>query len=278
MADTRLQQLAKMNRNPVQETEYQNLLKSSGTAFSTSGVSGQFPGGIARPLTTQEQAAQFSTEQRARGQEFLGRFTSGLSEAQAGISAELGLPGLRQGAFEAGQTARGVADVVRGVPQAQATIAKQVGISAPRLAQRTAAETAKLSPTLDAASRALEESQRAAQFGEEEFGRRLGQVIKPFEIEAGLLGDSVKNEFDLYKTQIGADLDREIARLEETGLNDRAALDRAAKLAEAEKATTSGTFTDLGNRIALINPETGEEITSFNKGLAPSKVSSVDGW
>lgn len=53
MADTRLQELSKMDRNPVQETEYQNLLKSGGG--STGGFpSFSFDEALARSAATQE--------------------------------------------------------------------------------------------------------------------------------------------------------------------------------------------------------------------------------
>ncbi|KKN11694.1 hypothetical protein LCGC14_1024010 [marine sediment metagenome] len=225
-----------------------------------------------------EAGARQIAKSKAAGEEFVGRFRTGLEAATVGIEQELGLPGLRAGAFEAGQTARGVAEQVRGIPGTQQTIAKQVGISAPRLAQRTAAETAKLTPALSAATRGLEETQAAQQFGETEFGRRLEQFIKPFDIEAGFLGENIKQEFDLFKVQIGADLDREIANLQERGLNDRAALDRAIKAAEIEKAASEGTVQDLGDRLVLMDPRTGEIIKSHVKGLVPKRLSGPDGW
>ena len=241
----------------------------------------KFNAGGFRPTaaqTTQVDNRKLIEEQRGRTEAFLGRFRTGLTEASTAISQELGLPGLRETALGAGQTARGVAQQVRDIPQAQQTIAKQVGISAPRLAQRTAAETAKLSPALETAQRGLIEATSAQQFGEEEFGRRIGQFLQPFEIEAGLLGESVAAEFGLFEDTVKNDLDRELAQLAAKTSITLADIQSASRLAEIEKASQSGTFTDLGNRVALINPITGEEIVSFNKGRAPSGPSGLGDW
>ena len=108
------------------------------------------------------------------------------------------------------------------------------------------------------------------------FETRSQGIFKPFDIEAGVLGDSVKNEFDLFKTTTQQNLDREIANLQQTGLSDRASLDRAQELALAEKAAAEGTFQDLGDRIALIDSN-GNEIQSFKKGLAPT-IFGIGEW
>ena len=233
------------SRNPVQETEFRELLKKRGSQF-------KLVDGKATQLTSQEISGKFAEGQRARSEDFLGRFRTGLTAAQQGISQELGLPGLRQATQGAGQTARQVSQQVRDIPGTQQTIAKQVGISAPRLAQRTAAQTAKLSPALETAQRGLQEATSAQQFGETEFGRRIGQFLQPFEIEAGMLGESVKQEFGLFKDSVKNDLDRELAELTSRTNLTIADIQNATRLAEIEKASQSGNFTDLGNRVALM--------------------------
>ncbi len=226
-----------------------------------------------------QQSQQLLADQTAKNKEFLGRYTTGLGAATTALEQELGLPQLREGAQAAGSAARGVAETVRSVAPTEQTVAKQVGISAPRLQQRIAAKTAELAPTLSAAQRGLEEANAAQQFAEGQFTTRMGTAMKPFEIEAGMLGEEVKSQFDLFKTNLTADLNRELEMLKEKGINDRATLDRAIKLAEAEKASRDGTFTDLGDRIALIDPITGREISSFSKGMAPAlKTIDKSGW
>ncbi len=214
-------------------------------------------------------------EQRERSAEFLGRFTTGLPEAITGIETELGLPGLRETTQVAGRSARQVAGQVRDIPGTQRTIAKQVGISAPRLAMRTAAKTAELQPTLETAQRGLTEATAAQEFGEQAFATRLGQFITPFEVEAGLLGESVKEEFGLYKSSIKNALDLEVARLAGQTSISVAEINKATELAKLEQATLKGVLADLGDRAALINPFTKEEMASFTKGPAPAKLVGV---
>jgi hypothetical protein len=237
---------------------------------------------VAAEQAKQQQEAKqkaFAAEQAAKQGAFINKLTTGLTSAQEAASAELGLPGLRESAFGAGQQARGIQAAAEAIPGTQQTIAKQVGISAPRLQQRVGREYERLQPAISSAGRTLEEANRALQYGTEEYGRRLEQFLTPLQIEAGFLGDQVKNEFDLFKNQINNDLTMAIARLQEKGLGDRAALEQAQRLAEIEKAATSGAFTDLGDKVALINPQTGEMIQSFLKGLAPTRgTAGSSGW
>ncbi len=208
---------------------------------------------------------KLTTETRAREGEFLGR-VRGIPEAMRGLETELGLPQARETFQAAGQGVRTIAGQIRDVAPTQQTIAKQVGISAPRLQQRIGAETAKLQPSAETATRSLESAQAGLSGLLGAFQTRAENVLAPYQIEAGMLGDSVKNEFDLYKTNLKNNLDRELATLQEKGLSDRAALDRASKLAELERAASQGSFQDLGDRVVLVDPSTGREIQSFGKG------------
>lgn len=215
------------------------------------------------------ESARIAAEQRARTDEFTTR-VQGIPAALRAVEEEVGLPGARATYQSAGEASRDIAGQIRDVAPTQRVIAKQVGISAPRLALRTAAETTKLAPGLETATRGLEEAQAGLSGVLGNFQTRAENILAPFQIEAGILGDSVKNEFDLFKTTTRNSLDREIALLQESGLNDRAALDRASKLAEAEKASLEGKFQDLGDRVVLVN-NSGQIIQSFLKGLAPTK-------
>ena len=223
-----------------------------------------------------KESAALTTQQQARENEFLGR-VQGIPEALRGIETELGLPQARETFQAAGETTRNVAGQIRGIAPTQQTIAKQVGISAPRLQQRIGAETAKLQPTVETATRGLEEAQAGLSGLLGSFQTRAANVLAPYQIEAGVLGDSVKNAFDVWKTNTQTALDRELATLQEKGLSDRSALDRANQLAIAESAATKGSFQDLGNRVVLVDPSTGQVISSFAKGLTPSSASSGSG-
>ena len=132
-----------------------------------------------------------------------------------------------------------------------------------------------MAPGLESATRGLEEAQAGLSGILGNFQTRAANVIAPYEIEAGLLGENVRQTFELYKTTISNQLSQQIAILQEQGLNDRATLDRASKLAEAERAAAKGDFQDLGNKVVLINPATGQVIQEFLKGLSPTKGSST---
>ena len=263
MAKTLQQQAYESGRGHLFESYNSGKMSEADLRAKLSGGGGGGGGGV-----NVEQALQ---AQRQRNKDFLGRYTTGLSGAIKGIEQELNLPGLRQGTQGAIQSAQNVAGQVRAIPGTQQTIAKQVGISAPRLAQRTAAETAKLTPALEAAQRGLETATGAQQFAETEFGRRIGQEMKPFEIEAGLMGQEVASQFDMLKTQVTNDLNRELAQLSAQTQLSVADMNRLTRMAELEQATQQGSFQDFGNRVALINPVTGQEISSFAKGLSPTK-------
>lgn len=260
MADSRLQQLAKTDRNPVEETEYQNLLKQQNA--------------IIQPI--QQDQNKLIADTRAREDAFLGR-VQGIPDALRGIENEVGLPGARATYQSAGEGVRDVSATLRAVPGTQQTIAKQVGISAPRLQQRIGAETAKLQPVVESTTRGLEEAQAGLAGTLSNFQTRAENVLAPFQIEAGILGESVKNQFELFKSNTKNALDREIAMLQESGLNDRAALQRANELAKQEAAIEKGSFQDLGDRVIFAD-QLGNILQTYNKGKLASLGSTADGW
>lgn len=255
--------------NPVKRTKYEQLNKEweqrnqpTASTFSA-------------PIQTIDQN-KLLADNAAKRSAFMTK-VEGVNPALSALEGELGVTGAKDTFAKAGDVSRNVAGIVSNVAPTQQTIAKQVGISAPRLQQRIASETGKLQPMVESATQGLTAAQAGLENVLTTYGVRSNAIFKTLDIEAGLLGDEIKNSFDLFKTTTQQNLDREIANLTQTGLNDRAALDRAAKLAEAEKAASSGSFVDLGNRYALIDPITGKEISSFTKGLAP-KVAGISEW
>ena len=217
-----------------------------------------------RSVTTANDFKIQQQKNKVREDEFLGR-VQGIPDALSALRTEIGIPQAEQTFIEAGQTVQNVSGQIRDIAPRQGIIAKQVGISAPRLAQRTAAETARLQPTVESASRGLESAQLGLSGLLGEFATSSQNIISPFEIESGFLGESIKNSVDIWKAQLSADLDRELENIKQTGLNDRASLDRANELAKSQLALTSGSFTDLGNRVALIDPTTGREVANSPK-------------
>lgn len=247
--------------NPVKRTKYEQLNKEweqrnqpTASTFSA-------------PIQTIDQN-KLLADNAAKRSAFMTK-VEGVNPALSALEGELGVTGAKDTFAKAGDVSRNVAGIVSNVAPTQQTIAKQVGISAPRLQQRIASETGKLQPMVESATQGLTAAQAGLENVLTTYGVRSNAIFKTLDIEAGLLGDEIKNSFDLFKTTTQQNLDREIANLTQTGLNDRAALDRAAKLAEAEKAASSGSLVDLGNRYALVDPVTGKEISSFAKGVAP---------
>lgn len=218
----------------------------------------------------------FAAQQAAKVDEFRGRLQDIPTSLEA-VRQEMGIPEAFQTFGELGEQARGVANVVRDLPQSvQQALAGQ-GVSAGQIAGRQSAELQALQPTIESVTRGLEAGGAGLQNLLQEFSSRTQATFAPFEIEAGVLGDQIAQEFSLFKTNIQANLDRELAYLSRQTELDLADIEKAIRLAEAEQAASEGVFRDLGDRIALINPFTGDEITSFTKGLSPTRGSSGSG-
>lgn len=178
---------------------------------------------------------QLAEKQKGEQSAFLDRFKTGLNDTRAALETELGLPGLRQNAFTAGQTARDVSRQVQDVPQNQQVIAKQVGISAPRLAQRTAAETVKLQPSLESANRALQDTTAAQQFGEGQYTQRLSDFTQPYQLEASMLSESLAREFSGYTQQVQNDLSLTMQKISNQQAVSLAELQQANAMAQKEQ-------------------------------------------
>lgn len=187
-------------------------------------------------ITDQQKAATSNllAEQDAKTQDFLGRYTSGIEEARNAISGELNLPGLRETTQTAGQTARDVSRQVQDIPEMQKTIAKQVGISAPRLQQRTAAETAKLQPAAESAQRALQDAVANQQFGETQYTERLQEFTQPYQLEASFLSESLAREFSGYTQQMQNELELTMQKISNQQAVTIAEINKATQLAVAE--------------------------------------------
>lgn len=205
--------------------------------------------------------AELFRQQEAKQKAFLGKFGTEFPAALKGIEQELGLPGLRETAFTTGE-------ILRKTPERQTQATRGFDVSQGQLERIIASDVAKFAPLAQTAI-------QQAQFGEAELGRRAERAIKPFEIEAGFLGENIKNQVQLFRDRVKGDLDTTLAKLQTQGQLSLQELKNAASLAQMEfsldAARDQGTFRDLGDRVALINPATGEEIQSFSKGLAPAR-------
>jgi len=227
----------------------------------------------------QEKLDAFNLAQRGRESEFLTRFQTAIPEARTAIETELGLPGLRQSALTAGQTARDIQGQFEQIAPTQQTVAQQVGISAPRLQQRISSKTAELAPALSAASRGLAGTTEALALGQETYGQRMGETMLPFTTEAGMLSDSLAREMTGFTTQIQSELEVSLQKLRNQGALDVAEMQKLERLAQQEQDyLNQRQMVNLGNRQALINPITGQEISSYQQGLAPKRIAPINEW
>lgn len=193
-------------------------------------------------------------EERETG--FISRFTTGMGEATAEWETKLGLPALRD-------RARQLSETLLAIPGNVETIGRQVGMSAPRMEQRAATQQTALSPEVS-------EAYRGQQFGEEEFGRRMGQEMMPFELEAGFIGDRAKREMTAYSEGAQRNLDLILEKIKYNQAITTAEIEKAAKLAVAEKSYFSSEFKTIDGKTYLINKETGAIIEEYGSANVAS--------
>lgn len=213
-----------------------------------------------QPTTAVSQTAKqepFVTEQRDRVQEYLDRLY-GVGDQFAAVRQALGIP-------EAYAERAQIGSTIRDLPQAIETGAAGE-LTSSQIKGRTARDIAELVPGLEASTANLESL--LSQYGVES-----DRIMAPYQIESGLLGEQIGQEYSLFKTNIQADLDRELANLSRQTQLDVADINRAVRMAEIESG--KGNMVDLGDRVAYVID--GQEVASFNKGLAPSRSSGTDG-
>ena len=234
-----------------------NILNNPGEVARYTREAGLDPEYNAQQAISQQkqQTEQFNLAQRARESDFLTRFKTSIPEARTAIESELGLPGLRTNALQAGETARNVQGQFGAIAPTQQTIAKQVGISAPRLQQRISSKTAELAPALSAAASGLSGANDALALGTQTYGTRMGETLKPLETEAGMLSDSLAREFTGFTQNLQSELSMSLERIKQTGARDVAEIQKATKLAEMEQ--------DYLNKRELVKLGTNEDIRKY---------------
>jgi len=172
-------------------------------------------------------------QQSAREEDFLKRYRetlagqTSLSDIYSRLSTEAGLPELQKGAFQAQQA-------VTQVPETEATLSKQFGISAPRLQKRISEQLSTLQPQ---ALRAAE----LAQFASQDVSQRLGleaaeqeRALKPFEVEAAQISERAAREMTGYSIERQGELDQLLTKLNQQGSLDYLEAQRVASLASSE--------------------------------------------
>lgn len=159
-------------------------------------------------------------EQMATSKEFLNRFQSSAGDIYNRLAQEQGLGGAMQRATQAMET-------YEDIPGQEKTVAKQVGISAPRLERRIAGRQAEMAPI---AQRALQQAQTAQ--GLVESGYQRG--IQPYVMEASMISDNLARQMTGYTTEAQSRLSMNLQKLQNQGMLDAAELQQTIDLANSE--------------------------------------------
>src|SRR3990167_2137673 len=240
------------------EREYQGIISPGASTSAPASIQG------------------FQEEERGRLAEFTGRLGKVPAELEA-VRTAVGLPGAYATYGMAGETARKVAQGIQDIPGRVTEAAMGRDVSAWQLERMVAAKTLEAQPTLTEASRGLEAAGAGLQNIISQYGVEAANIFKPYEIEAGLLGDSMKSEFDLLKTQIDADLTREIENLRSKTSITTAELNRATELARVEQATKEGNVVDLGDRYGVFDYY-GNLLKEIRKGKLTTLGAGGNEW
>ena len=219
----------------------------------------------------------FQADQRARQGEFFGRLQAVPEQLEA-VRNAIGLPEAFEKARSAGDFASWMGYQVEDQPDIiRQAIEQGAGgeLTSSQIKARSASDIANwiqtITPGLRESARGLEKAQALVSSLVSQYQVDREDIFTPLQIEAGLLGESMIQEYGLFKQQIDANLQRELAQLQETGATDRANIQRAIELAKMEQSANEGVVLNLQDRAVLVNPTTGEEIKSFALGLAPTR-------
>ena len=266
-------------KNPDEVKRYNRELNELSTPSRSPLNTSTTPSRSPLNTSTANATAAFNAAQAAKEQDFLSRFRTAISEARTALESELGLGGLRSNALAAGDTARNVQGQFGAIAPTQQTIAKQVGISAPRLQQRISSKSAELAPALSAASSSLEGANQALQSGLNTYGTRMQENILPYSTEASVLSDSLAREMTGFSTNLKSELDITLEKLKQQGTLDLAEIAKATKLAELEQQyLNQRQVINLGGSQSLINPITGQTISSYQNTVKPTTGTLATGW
>lgn len=233
------------------EREYQGIINPQPAAPAVA------PGPSAEELRTRQKAEE-ETFLGALNERIAGQET--LTAAGERIGGELQLPALRESAFNLTQT-------LKNIPRTQETISKQVGISAPNLQKRIAAEQGKIAPL-------AQEAVNQQQFSEQELGTRLGYLVaeqakelEPFyKAQLPLLSDRLAREVSLYTQDKQNELSLLLTKMSQGFQASQAELDRANQLAIAEKqynqVKNTQSIETIGGRKVLVTYDNAGSIVN----------------
>jgi hypothetical protein len=177
----------------------------------------------------QDKLHGFQTEEKGLFDRYRDTITSqeSLPAMNQRLGSELGLPGLRQNAFQLNET-------LRNVPQVQSQATRGFDVNANQLQRIISSQQGKIAPL-------AQEATRASQFAEGELGERMrlsqaeqARQLQPFEMERDLLATRLAREMTAFSQQKEQELTVLLTKFNRDNyLSDRE-WQRANELADAE--------------------------------------------
>ena len=226
MADTRLEQLAKTDRNPIEEEEYQRLLSSSGDLNFNQ---------LSKLMQSQSTGStNLLAGQEREGEDWLRRYSEFL-KSQEGASAmarrigdELGIPTLRQGATMLRNT-------YTNLPTTYSKATTGYDVNQNQLSRIIGQKASELYPMVQTAETSLADAQ-------EQLGLRMGyemadqeKALAPWQAEQSMMIDRWAREATMFSLQNQRELDALISKLQMGVTLSEGEKNRANQLAIAEK-------------------------------------------
>jgi len=246
---------------PLSAGQTFNLPSEYGANSSEGGFASKYFSPVGTYATAQSEAERtaFNESLRTEEEDFLNRFRTEYPGVLTSLEEQLGLPQLRQSAYDLSST-------LTNIPTVQEGATRGFDVTANQLARIISSEQGKIAPL-------AQEAVRLAQFGEEEFGRQAEIALKPYETEIDLMKDRFARESTGFNQDAENRLNLLLTQIQEEGATNRATLSEATKLAQLEQANEQYkqgiTTVDLGDRIAILDVN-GNEIGSFPKGTLSS--------
>lgn len=297
-----LAQYAAMDRNPIQEQEYQKLLTASNIPFTLEGgkanvtgfgVGGNAYGDQARSFFSPQatQARALSKQQsdalsaqnaaaEAKQNDFIGRFRAAVSDLPSysdlysSTSQKYNLPGMLT-------EAQRQSNALQRLPDTEKNATRGFNVNSNQLQQIINDKTAKLAPQ---ANQALNNYAQFANLVNQETGYGIQEQQKdlmPLQLEGSMLSDQLAREMTGFTQQQDNQLKSYLAALDS---NTQLTLEqmREANALAQRKLDYDNAKTDMDKYITLsagqtvFNPNTGQAV--YQAPYKPTASSSSSGW
>ena len=276
MADTRLQELEKTNRNPSQETEYQNLKKSQPTVSAP-----QIPDFNAFFSQAADKRAQFNAGQAAQQNDVLARYRQTIAgqETQQAladrIGKELNLPALQT-------AANNVNTSIANMPYTQRQATRGFDVNNNQLERLTNQKISELAPVATSAN-------NAANLAQQNLSTRMGYAmadqqkqLAPYQLESSMMSERLAREASGFNTDMTNELNGliqkmnagiQLSQFEQTRADQLAQHEQSYELQkqqlDMQQSAAKHNFVSLGGK--LYDTVTGQWITPPGTGTGTTK-------